>query len=96
MTNVINSLAQQNKDMKVSLAANKQMLDELTNIKVKLQNDLALSDQKYNELLSEKNEKDKQMNLINMENQKLTSELNNFKYQLNQKEQALENIEKKI
>ena len=36
------------------------------------------------------------MNLINMENQKLTSELNNFKNQLNQKEQALENIEKKI
>ena len=95
MTNVINSLSQQNQDMKVSLTAKNQMLDELTNIKVKLENDLALCKQKYNELLSEKNEKDKQINLINMEKQKLTSDLNNVKIQLNQKEQALENIQKK-
>jgi len=89
MENAINKLKQQNEDFKVTLEANKKLLNEQTNAKMKLQKDLLTSSQNMETLLLQQNDLKEQIHLLLIENNQLKLNINQTQIELEQKAQAL-------
>ena len=89
MENTINKLKQQNEDFKVTLEANKKLLNEQTNAKMKLEKDLLTSSQNMETLLLQQNDLKEQIHLLLIENNQLKLNINQTQIELEQKAQAL-------
>ena len=76
MENAINKLKQQNEDFKVTLEANKKLLNEQTNAKMKLEKDLLTSSQNMETLLLQQNDLKEQIHLLLIENNQLKLNIN--------------------
>ena len=89
MENTINKLKQQNEDIKVTLEANKNLLNEQTNAKMKLENDLLTTSQNMEALLLQQNNLNERINQLLNENHQLKLNINQTQGLLDQKEQSL-------